>query len=1096
MPARNPLTELGKKEIREFKTLPLHFDKRDTKLGLKACRKILEACPNHPETLGYQGLFHHLDGKSSGIDEVKKSIQLAPNSHMCHHTLGVLYRQDKRFKDAIKSYSKALIHDPDNIVILTDMCSLQAHIEDWKGLEVSALHLLKLRSQHRGHWICVALAKYNLGDFAGAFDIATKSLSLLLESTKKEERDCIEVHELVYFRAICLCKLKRYGDAAHCFLDFSVPAETPDAPVDISGDKKKKKKRRKRKGKKGGDDGNDKESEEPQKTNLSAGAHDDSISSHDTASHKLYPPSKVVSKLMMPSMGTADSGRIATTLYCIHRELGTHFRQVEIVKKKVVEEPENIEWISEWVSVCGLDGTHSLSLKTHLHPSFFFSTSPNSISKAQRADMESFRSDSESILHALDLLSKELSEQDTKSDAIIRIVMWISLWKGEADLKSCVDSWMCSMIQRRVPGIVLGIEEECRKDTVFARVALECLEKCVDACSRKLEEKESAELKVEKDITIARCTFALAICHLLELRIVCGKGAIAGNEEKLILECWNKCITLCGAGERVEAEKKIFDVQKKEKEAERAKNLKESKMPSLKKKSFSTVPDEVKALPALPPYPCDDTFISCCIILCRISERCALYRTAASIIHHSLSLDIGDRFLMTLYTQALQRSGDYEEADEMYSLFIRDYLMFHTLDLQTLKYQSLRGYSGFGRILRQTIKNEADALVDDSPVIETLLPGSSLLSKKFLRDMSFSMHSLFTLCDTIKVSCDSCLNLHGYACRMGSGLCYLDTVELLGSTMRSNSSVIHGCEGLCSMALCLQEGIKQLKAGSITDIQADDEQDEPRLSSFDEVTDYLKSHHSYMQKVYNHVYAEQKTHDIKADKKDRILDGDVSGCERVLTAMKGDCSQLFKDCVKATGMVADQCIRSPLLPALRMCLNLQNGDILGALVDLRRVCGKHGENIGISSDGMSKEEDESSKLDCAVGYRLEDPWNNLMNSKEPHASSLYLSEVSPVERDMLSHLCLRKFKSFIKKGVVDVEGKEKKINPAFSMIANKELAKICLLSDEKIESQCSSLLEAYGYEFKETGETYPVSGVSDGARWKGVTKICIDCLSK
>jgi len=46
-------------------------------------------------------------------------------SHVCWHVLGLLYRSDREYREAIKCYRNALRIDPDNLEILRDLSLLQ-----------------------------------------------------------------------------------------------------------------------------------------------------------------------------------------------------------------------------------------------------------------------------------------------------------------------------------------------------------------------------------------------------------------------------------------------------------------------------------------------------------------------------------------------------------------------------------------------------------------------------------------------------------------------------------------------------------------------------------------------------------------------------------------------------------------------------------------------------------------------------------------------------------------------------------------------------------------------------------------------------------
>ena len=95
---------------------------------------MLKKHPEHGETLAMKGLvLNCLDRKTEAYDHVKKGLRADMRSHVCWHVYGLLYRSDRNYEQAIKSYKQALKIDCDNVQILRDLSLLQVQLRDTRG---------------------------------------------------------------------------------------------------------------------------------------------------------------------------------------------------------------------------------------------------------------------------------------------------------------------------------------------------------------------------------------------------------------------------------------------------------------------------------------------------------------------------------------------------------------------------------------------------------------------------------------------------------------------------------------------------------------------------------------------------------------------------------------------------------------------------------------------------------------------------------------------------------------------------------------------------------------------------------------------------
>jgi peptide alpha-N-acetyltransferase len=63
--------------------------------------------------------------KEEARDLCKKGLRYDLTSHICWHVLGMIYRSERDYQEALKCYSNAIKFDKDNQNILKDMAILQ-----------------------------------------------------------------------------------------------------------------------------------------------------------------------------------------------------------------------------------------------------------------------------------------------------------------------------------------------------------------------------------------------------------------------------------------------------------------------------------------------------------------------------------------------------------------------------------------------------------------------------------------------------------------------------------------------------------------------------------------------------------------------------------------------------------------------------------------------------------------------------------------------------------------------------------------------------------------------------------------------------------
>lgn len=79
--------------------------------------------------------------KAEAYDLCKKGLRYDLTSHICWHVLGMIYRSDRNYEEALKCYQNAIKFDRDNLNILRDMAVLQMQCRQYEAYGVLAPYL-------------------------------------------------------------------------------------------------------------------------------------------------------------------------------------------------------------------------------------------------------------------------------------------------------------------------------------------------------------------------------------------------------------------------------------------------------------------------------------------------------------------------------------------------------------------------------------------------------------------------------------------------------------------------------------------------------------------------------------------------------------------------------------------------------------------------------------------------------------------------------------------------------------------------------------------------------------------------------------------
>ncbi|KAJ3799767.1 NMDA receptor-regulated protein 1-domain-containing protein [Lentinula aff. detonsa] len=208
---------LPPKESSLFKELLSLYETKQLKKGLKTADQILKKYPEHGETLCMKGLvLVHMGRREEGIELVRKGIRMDLASHIVWHVFGLIQKGEKKYEDALKSYTQALRFDKENMNLLRDVAQLQTQLRLYDGLVETRYMLLRLRPTARQNWVALAVAYHLSGNLAEA-----KKVLVEYEKTLKNiPHYDVEHSEMLLYHVRVLEELEQHSEAL-ALLDVS-----------------------------------------------------------------------------------------------------------------------------------------------------------------------------------------------------------------------------------------------------------------------------------------------------------------------------------------------------------------------------------------------------------------------------------------------------------------------------------------------------------------------------------------------------------------------------------------------------------------------------------------------------------------------------------------------------------------------------------------------------------------------------------------------------------------------------------------------------------------------------------------------------------
>lgn len=134
-----------------------------------------------------------------------KNLSLTTSS-LAWHILGLMYRYDKNYEEAIKCYKSALRIDKDNFQIQRDLALLQLQCRQFEGIIDTRKKILLSKPTAPFNWISIVIAYHMAGNLGKALDTLNAYLELFTEINDPEQ-------EHLYYKISIMTEMGRFAEA-------------------------------------------------------------------------------------------------------------------------------------------------------------------------------------------------------------------------------------------------------------------------------------------------------------------------------------------------------------------------------------------------------------------------------------------------------------------------------------------------------------------------------------------------------------------------------------------------------------------------------------------------------------------------------------------------------------------------------------------------------------------------------------------------------------------------------------------------------------------------------------------------------------------
>ena len=195
---------LPTKDVNNFRQIVRCYEEKQYKKGVKLADSLLKTYPEHGETLCMKGLLlSNMGRQEEAFELARRGLKLHLQSHVCWHVLGLLYRSEKNYAEAMKCYKAALRFDPDQTAtqqILRDLSTMQLHARELPGFLDTRKRMMEMKPTIKVNWVACALAEQLSGRPAKAVELL-KTFDETFEGVGGEP---VEISELECYKIALL----------------------------------------------------------------------------------------------------------------------------------------------------------------------------------------------------------------------------------------------------------------------------------------------------------------------------------------------------------------------------------------------------------------------------------------------------------------------------------------------------------------------------------------------------------------------------------------------------------------------------------------------------------------------------------------------------------------------------------------------------------------------------------------------------------------------------------------------------------------------------------------------------------------------------
>ena len=123
------------------------------------------------------------------------------------HFYALFHKEQKNYAQAVKCYVFANKYDKDNLTILKDLSNLLLFLGRFDDFSKYSLECITVKSSIGANWAQYCVAEYFKHNYENALQLASSIINNFKDTMKKQE-----LHEVILFKVLLLCKLDKYAE--------------------------------------------------------------------------------------------------------------------------------------------------------------------------------------------------------------------------------------------------------------------------------------------------------------------------------------------------------------------------------------------------------------------------------------------------------------------------------------------------------------------------------------------------------------------------------------------------------------------------------------------------------------------------------------------------------------------------------------------------------------------------------------------------------------------------------------------------------------------------------------------------------------------